>query len=285
MHESVLLKESIEALHIQKGERYIDATLGAGGHAVEILSRGGVVLGIEADPGILSLAEEQVRNACPPHKMIFAGFKSVLGNFKDIASLARAAGFERVSGVLFDLGISSIHLDTDKRGFSFKDPSAPLDMRLNPEVQGVRASDLLNSLDKTQLSELFESVEMARKVISCRAVKPFEKVGDFLSVFPKRRSGKTHPATKAFMMLRIAVNSEYENLQSGLPQAFGLLEKGGGLCVISFHSGEDRLVKNYFRSIEETGEAKLAELVLPTDEEVYKNPRARSARLRVAYKI
>ena len=182
MHTSVLLKESVDSLHIQNGAKYIDATLGAGGHTEEILRRGGLVLGIEADPKMLEIARKRVGEACPT---LF------LGNFRDIASIAHEHGFEKVSGVLFDLGISSVHLDSDPRGFSFRNPNASLDMRLNTEAQGVTAADLLNSLDKTQLTILFESKLIAQKVVESRKNKPFESVGDFLSLFGQKW-GKIH---------------------------------------------------------------------------------------------
>lgn len=270
MHKSVLLSEAVEALHVENGKKYIDATLGAGGHTLEILRRGGKVLGIEADPKMLAIATLRLGATEWQARM-----KLVLGNFRDIASIAHSHGFGRVSGILFDLGISSYHLDEDQRGFSFKDPGAPLDMRINPETQGVTAADLLNSLDTTQLTKLFESKGIARKVVEFRKVKNFSTVGDLLTLFgPKRK--RVHPATKAFMMLRIAVNSEYDSLSSALPQAVELLEKGGRLVVISFHSGEDRIVKKYFVR---------SDLILPNEEEIARNPRARSARMRVLTKV
>lgn len=267
MHESVLLKEAVDALHVQKGRKYIDATLGAGGHTEEILRRGGQVLGIEADPKMLEIARKRVGKACPT---LF------LGNFRDIASIAHKHGFGKVSGVLFDLGISSVHLDSDDRGFSFRDPAAPLDMRLNPETQGVTAADLVNSLNVAQLAEMLESKALARKVVELRKIKKFSTVGDLLTLFENKKRGRIHPATQVFMNLRIAVNSEYENLKAALPQAFELLDEGGRLVVISFHSGEDRIVKNFF---------KRSSLILPSSQEVALNPRARSAKMRVLTKV
>lgn len=275
MHEPVLVHEVLDYLHIQKDARYIDATLGAGGHTLEIIKRGGKVLGIETDPRMLEVARKRVGEACPT---------LVLGNFRNILSLATQNGWTNVDGILFDLGISSLHFDSDDRGFSFKDPDQPLDMRLNPNTQGVTAADLLNSLDQTQLSILFESQGIAKQVANRRKIMPFAKVGDLLSLFPGR-FGKTHPATKAFMDLRIAVNSELESIELALPGAFELLGKNGKLCVISFHSGEDRLVKNFARDMELAGKAQATDLILPTVEEISRNPRARSAKMRVIYKL
>lgn len=266
MHESVLLKEAVDALGVQKGEKYIDATCGTGGHTEEILARGGRALGIEADPKMLKIAEERLNEACPV----------VLGNFRDIGKIAREHGFEEVAGVLFDLGVSSIHFDEDGRGFSFRSPDAPLDMRLNPKVQGVTAADLLNSLPESHLARLFESRSLASKIVRVRKLSKFEKVADLLEVVGQDKRGKIHPATKAFMSLRIAVNSEYQNLEEALPQAFELLKKGGRLVVISFHSGEDRIVKRFMKD---------SRVILPTKEEVGRNPRARSAKMRVLAKL
>ncbi len=276
MHEPVLVSEVIDYLHIQNNAQYIDATLGAAGHSLEILKRGGMVLGIEADPAMLKFSKKRVGEACPT---------LVLGNFRDIAKIARGSGFTNVSGILFDLGISSIHFDTDARGFSFKDPSSPLDMRLNPEVQAVTAADLLNSLDQTQLTNLFESSRLARDVVNARKFKKFALVGDLLSLFEGKTRGKIHPATKAFMDLRIAVNSELDNIAEALPDAFDLLAKGGKLCVISFHSGEDRIVKENFRRLVDQGIAEATDLILPSQSEVERNPRSRSAKMRVLTKL
>jgi 16S rRNA (cytosine1402-N4)-methyltransferase len=274
MHESVLLKESIDSLHIQKGGKYIDATLGGGGHTLEIVKRDGRVLGIEADPKMLAVAKRRTSGSRPV---------LVLGNFRDIASIAKANGFEKVLGVLFDLGISSVHLDSDDRGFSFRNEDVPLDMRLDQSRQGVTASDLLNSLNTGQLTLLFESKRIAEAIVAERRLKPFEKVSDFLGLFGPK-TGKIHPATKAFMMLRIAVNSEYENLEVALSGAFDLLLSSGKLVVISFHSGEDRIVKRLFREFGESGRARVEKLILPTLAEVKANPRSRSAKMRVLTK-
>lgn len=268
MHESVLLKESVDALAVVPGKKYIDATFGAGGHTKAILERGGQVLAIEADPKMVA------RESANPFAL---NSKLIQGNFRDIQTIAQKNGFEEVDGILMDLGISSLHLDDDNRGFSFKDPNAPLDMRLNIETQGVRAADLLNSLDKAQLTVLLESKSLAQKVVNYRANKPFETVRDLLALFESRKRGKIHPATLAFMNLRIAVNSELENLREVLPKAYEILKKGGKLAVISFHSGEDRIVKEFFKD-------KNGEFLTPSREEIERNPRARSAKLRVITK-
>lgn len=283
MHKSVLLNEAVDALHIENSARYIDATLGAGGHTIEILKRGGRVLGIEADKKMIEVAKEKIEEACPAPKYEFGSqYILVNDNFRNIASVAKENGFMGVSGILFDLGISSIHLDSDDRGFSFKDEAAPLDMRLSTDIQMVKASDLVNSLSEKHLMDLFlEGMEyadarrLASRVIRNRAEKSISTVGDFLDITGREKRGKIHPATKAFMALRIAVNTEMDSLKTALPEAYSLLSIGGVMAVISFHSGEDKVVKDLYRD---------SELILPTEEEINENPRARSAKMRIIIK-
>ena len=262
-HEPVLLKEVVEALHINNQGRYVDATLGAGGYSLEILRRGGIILGIDADPKMVAIAKERLE------KVLI-----VNANFVNIDSIARENGFENVDGIVFDLGVSNIHFLGDDRGFSFSDKEAPLDMRLNPDTQAVKASDLLNKLRGDQL-KLMLGWNLAQEVVKARAIKPFGKVGDLTALIGEKRFDKTHPATKAFLALRMAVNSELENLREALPKALGLLRKGGVLAVVTFNSDEDRVVKNF------RGGGKI---ILPSREEVLHNPKARSAKLRVLIK-
>lgn len=275
-HESVMVQEAVGELHVKKTRKYIDATLGTGGHAIEIAGLGGEVLGIEMDPKMLTLAKERLEKAYPAPKL-------VQGNFTEIDEIAEECGFGKVSGILFDLGVSNLHLTHDPRGFSFSDPSSPLDMRLDPETQGVSARDLINALRQDQLADLFGSVMekgpsrwLAGNIVEKRLIRPFSTVGDFLeAVRGLRAKPGLNPATLPFLALRIAVNSELDNLVKALPKAFDLLEKGGRMIVISFHSGEDMIVKKFL------GKSKL---IFPTHEEVEKNPRARSAKMRVLIK-
>lgn len=278
-HESVMVQEVIEALHIKNQALYIDATLGTGGHTLEISKLGGKVLGIEADSAMLSIASERLKNANPTPKLVH-------GNFTDMNQIAKHNDFDKVSGILFDLGVSNLHLTTDSRGFSFNNPDSPLDMRLNLESQGVRASDLLNVLREDQLVNLFAKVMeegsskwIARRVVEERGLKPFEKVGDLLLICKELRSKPgINSATLPFLALRIAVNSELDNLAEILPIAYDLLEENGRLVVISFHSDEDRIVKRFFSTFGKTN------VILPSESEINKNPRARSAKLRVLEK-
>lgn len=276
-HEPVMVKEVLESLHINissqpagRRGKYIDATLGTGGHAEAIINKGGKVLGIEADPKMLAIA-----------KVRFPKANFVLGNFINIDKIAKENNFEKVTGILFDLGVSNIHLKEDDRGFSFSDSSQPLDMRLDPNSQGVKASDLLNALDKTQLISLFSKVvnfpnakKIAERIVRERPILTVGELILALEDLPHKPS--LNPATLPMLALRIAVNSELENLEEVLPKACNLLEEGGRLLVITFHSGEERIVKHFFK--------KQGKIILPGQEEIFNNPRARSAKLYILKK-
>ncbi len=277
-HESVMTREVIKNLHIKSQAKYIDATLGTAGHTLAIAENGGQVLGIEADPEMLTIAKERLENTRPTPKL-------VLGNFIDIDKIAHEEGFEKVSGILFDLGVSNIHLTDTSRGFSFGNPEAALDMRLNPEAQGVKASDLLNLLRKDQLTDLFmvtldpgSSRWLSGRVIKSRQEKPISTVADLLEICKGLKTGKKtlNEATLPFLALRIAVNSELDNLRNVLPKAYDLLEEGGRLVVITFHSGEDEIVKEFF--------GKKGEYIVPSESEIDVNQRSRSAKMRVLQK-
>jgi len=277
-HESVMTREVIESLHIKKACKYIDATLGTGGHTLAITEQGGEVLGIEADPEMLAIAEKRLENTCPTPKLI-------LGNFIDIDKIARENGYGKVSGILFDLGVSNLHLTDVSRGFSFGSPEATLDMRLNHETQGVKAADLLNVLRRDQLVDLFNvtlgpgpSRWLSGRVINFRQDKPIGTVADFLEICKGLKTGKKmlNEATLPFLALRIAVNSELDNLQAALPKAYDLLTEGGKLVVITFHSAEDVIVKEFFGG--------RGEYITPSLAEVESNQRARSAKMRVLQK-
>jgi 16S rRNA (cytosine1402-N4)-methyltransferase len=274
-HESVMTREVIENLHIKSQAKYIDATLGTAGHTLEIAKQGGSVLGIEADPEMLAIAKKRLEDTCPTPKL-------VLGNFIDIDKIAHKEGFEKVSGILFDLGVSNIHLTDTSRGFSFGNSEADLDMRLNPEAQGVKASDLLNLLRKDQLTDLFmvtldpgPSRWLSKRIMDFRKDKPISTVSDLLEICKGLKTGKKtlNEATLPFLALRIAVNSELDNLKNVLPNAYDLLEEGGRLVVITFHSGEDEIVKEFF--------GKKGEYIVPSQSEIGNNPRSRSAKMRV----
>lgn len=283
IHESVMLSEVVSELHINNQAKYIDGTLGTAGHTLEILKRGGKVLGIESDPVILEIAKTRLENET---SKIATTYKLINGNFINIDKIARENGFGSVEGILLDLGVTNLHLLDEDRGFSFSNSkeNTDLDMRLNTSVQGVKASDLLNVLRFDQLEKMFEvtldgssSRWLTKQVIEKRKVSPFKKISDFLNICENLRSDKhsINKATLPFLALRIAVNSELENLREVLPKAYNLLVTGGKLLVITFHSGEEKIVKEFDKE---------SIVILPNIDEVSKNPRARSAKLRVIIK-
>jgi 16S rRNA (cytosine1402-N4)-methyltransferase len=287
-HESVLVKETVEALHIEKARKYIDATVGNGGHALEILKEGGKVLGIDLDPKMLEITKSRLG------KKWKSDLKLVNGNFSQIYKIAKDNDWVPVFGILFDLGVTNIHLTDMERGFSFENPESVLDMRINPETQGVKASDLLNVLREDQLRSLFEvtldpgaAKWITGRVIHSRAAKTISSVGDMLEISEGLKTGRfgLNEATLPFLALRIAVNSELSNLEETLPKAFNILEKGGRLVVISFHSKEDVIVKNFFKEKKlEGNEIVTFKPVLASEEEINVNRKARSAKMRVLKK-
>jgi 16S rRNA (cytosine1402-N4)-methyltransferase len=271
-HESVLVKEVLESLHLNtssQNSKYIDCTLGTGGHTEAILKAGGSVLGIEADPRMLEIAKERLNGT---------NSTLVLGNFDNLEKIAKDNNFEEVDGILLDLGVSNLHLKDDLRGFSFESPGQELDMRLNPETQGVKASDLLNVLDQTQLTHLFEAVlshneakRIAGRIMSMRPVNTVSELVEVLKDIPHKEH--LNPATLPMLALRIAVNSELDNLGKVIPEAFGLLKKGGRLLIITFHSGEEKVLEKYINE--------RTKIRIPSYEEINKNKRSRSAKLYV----
>lgn len=291
-HESVLVNEVVEGLHVKKASKYIDATLGSAGHCLAIVKKGGMVLGIETDLEMLNLSKTRFEE----EKIPKANYKFVKGNFENIDKVASENGFTDVSGIIFDLGVSNIHLKDQIRGFSFDNESADLDMRLDREGAGVKASDLLNALREDQLRELFEvtlnagaALWLARRIVKYRNGAPIVTVGDFVNACRGLKTEKRdlNPATLPFLALRIAVNSELTNLRDALPKAFELLESGGRLLVISFHSKEDGLVKEYFKRLvgDNTAIAITYKPLIASENEVFENRKSRSAKLRIIQKI
>lgn len=292
-HVPVMLDPVINGMHIKKDKTYIDATLGAGGHSLQIIKQGGIVLGIEADSEMIEKAKVILEKACPVGQNDlpdFKYFKIINDNFANIRKICDSAQMGPYYGVLFDLGISNLHYQ-NKRGFSFNNLDEPLDMRLDPETTGISAAVLLNALRRDQLMELFskylrkgESRRMVELILTQREAKPFEKVADLVEVCRKAKiKGKTDPATKPFMALRIAVNSELENLKLGLEGAIEVLSTGGRIVVITFHSGEDRIVKQKMVAFEEQKLGKIItkDPIIPDKEELERNPKSRSAKLRI----
>lgn len=273
-HESVMVEEVIESLHIKTGSQVIDGTLGTGGHSLALIEAGASVLGIEMDPKMLAIAKERLQQEA----------KLVLGNFTDIDKIAKENGFMDVDGIVLDLGVSNLHLTKDSRGFSFNDENQDLDMRLNPSLQGVKAMDLLNVLDKHQLTTMFSKImkthdakNLATAVFNSRPVKTVADLQKIVgSEYLSLRSKKINEMSLPMLALRVAVNSELENLEEVMPKALKLLKKGGRLSVITFHSEEEKIVLKYMN--DEFVKGKLKER-LPSQKEINRNKRARSAKL------
>lgn len=302
-HLPVLLDEVLTGLDIKPDGVYIDGTCGGGGHSSEIAKRllGGTLLGIDRDPDAVKAASERLA----PY-----GFKVARGNYSDIREIARENGITAADGILLDLGVSSHQLDTEERGFSYHG-NAPLDMRMSQE--GQTAADLVNTLAEEELSRiLFEygeekfSRRIAGEIVRRRAVKPIETTGELADIVgssvPAKFKRDKNPCRKTFQALRIAVNCEFEHLDRGLDEAFDLLKAGGRLCVITFHSLEDRIVKQRFASFckgcvcppdfpqcvcGRTPRGRLVNRkpVEASTEELERNPRSRSAKLRVIEKL
>ena len=302
MHHPVLSREVIKYLnidsiaHLKKEGRIIDATIGFGGHSKEFIKRGLRVLGIDEDEVALRYAKKELEKACPVgYRAVSGYFILVQSNFRNIDRIALENSFTEVDAILFDLGISNPQITSNELGISFSNENAPLDMRINQKAQSVKACDLLNLLNEHQLIELFETTlsylnarQLAKRVVQRRAKKEFVLVGDLLRVIDELsfRKKKVNKATLPFLALRMAVNSELENLAEAMPKAFNLLVGGGRLAIISFHSGEDRIVKNYFTKLEIANTAKVItkKPIIPDIVEKNINPRSRSSKLRVIEK-
>lgn len=287
-HRSVLLQEVLENLQVVPGEKYIDTTLGGGGHSFAIAKAGGIVLGIDQDDDALHYVLQEM-----PKEQV--SVKLAKGNFSLLRQIAQSNGFASVSGILFDLGVSSHQLDVGERGFSFQ-KDAPLDMRMDTQT-AVRAKDLVNGLHKGELAELLQKFgeepfakKIADHIVEARKGKPITTTRELADIVRKcygGGKGKVHPATKVFQALRIAVNDELQSITQALPQALGLLKPTGRIAVIAFHSLEDRIIKQTFLSFEEKGWGKIItkKPIEPSEEEIAANPRSRSSKLRVFEKI
>jgi 16S rRNA (cytosine1402-N4)-methyltransferase len=302
-HQPVLYKEIIHALQPRSGQYYVDGTLGAGGHAWGILeasSPDGHLLGMDVDPQALQVARG---NLAPFGSRVII----IRASYATLREQLDLLGWEKVDGILLDLGLSSMQVDTPERGFSFRS-DAPLDMRFDPN-NPVQAADLVNSLPEQDLADLLfrygeerRSRQIARAIVKARPIRSTQDLASLVSNVKGGSKRDTHPATQTFQALRIAVNQELDALESVLPQAVESLKPGGRLAVIAFHSLEDRIVKRFLRResrdcicpprqpVCTCGHlATIKEIarrpIRPREEEIQSNPRARSARLRVAEKI
>ena len=283
-HTPVLFREAIDALQVRHGGRYVDATAGGGGHATEIVRRGGELLAIDEDI-------EAIREVTRQLETVGSGtFTVVQGNFKNIADIIHDNGWDRVDGILFDLGVSSHQLDTPARGFSYRFPEAPLDLRLSQDNQ-VTAKEIINGYREDDLYEIFSKLgeekhsrTIARAISVSRAVKEIATAGDLKEIVQSIVGDHNVSATlsRVYQAIRMEVNQELEALKAGLAGAEASLKKDGRLVVISFHSLEDRIVKLWMRRL--SFEMVTKKPITATQKELYENKRARSAKLRVARK-
>lgn len=305
-HVPVLMQQVLDGLNIQPGMRIIDGTLGGAGHTAAMLAQSapdGRVLGLDADPAAIRRVSERLAPAIAAGELTL-----VLANFVTIEQVATANGFMQVDAILLDLGLSSFQLATPARGFSFAE-SGPLDMRFDPQ-QSLTAAEIVNEWTEQELADVIyrygdehRSRRIARMLVQARPITDTDELAATVSKAVGGRRGKrTHPATKTFQALRIAVNHELDYLEATLPQCLALLKPGGRLAVISFHSLEDRIVKQWmqaeardfiherahpFGGYERTPTVRLINRkpISADPTEIEDNPRSRSAKLRVAERI
>ncbi len=292
IHQPVLLRGVLDFLDVQKDRNYVDATANGGGHLLAIAEKigdQGHIFGFELDPDIFIRLKEKT-----------SGFKNIQLFNESYINIHKALyeyNFKKkkIDGVLFDLGVSSWHLDQSDRGFSFRGDQI-LDMRFNPNSSHKTAAEIINSYPEPSLVDIFKNfgeeryaLQIARAIVAARRVKHIVTSGDLVTIIMnnvpfayKRR--KIHPATKIFQALRIEVNDELKNIEIGIRSAISVLQKGGRICVISFHSLEDRIVKNLFKELYSAGslESISKKVITASFEEKKLNPRSRSAKMRYA---
>lgn len=288
-----MLKEVIWWLNIREGGVYLDCTVGAGGHSRAILDemRGKVrIIGIDRDEEALKIASQELKEYRKQTTLIKA-------NFKELPQILKEENVDLVNGIIYDLGLSSMQLDSQTRGFSFR-WTAPLDMRMDSS-QALTAAHLVGELSQKELEDIFFELgeerwarRIAEFIVEERRQNPIKTTSNLSEVMRRavpakfRRGRRTHFATRVFQALRIKVNEELENLKVSLSYSFDLLQKEGRVCVISYHSLEDRIVKQKFNEAKEEKLNILTKKVIrPSKKEVRINPRARSAKLRVAERI
>lgn len=293
-----MLDEVIRGLQIEKGKRYIDATLGGGGHSVEILKRGGRLLGIDQDPEAIEFAKQNIKFQIPNLPAGKAGLKEdkdwkiVQGNFGDIERIARENEFDQVDGALFDLGVSSHQLNEQERGFSYRYEKSPLDLRMNQD-DGEPAWSLVHKLSEEELYEIFtrfgeekRSRAIAHALVRTRSMKPIHTTGDLMAIIQELvgKSEELHAtSSRIFQALRIWVNDELICLKKGLEGARSVLAPGGRVAILSYHSLEDRIVKQFLKG--DSWRVITKKPLYATHNEIIENRRSRSAKLRVAVKV
>ena len=292
----------MQALSIKPDGVYIDGTAGGAGHSRAIAQRldGGVLISVDRDPDAIEVITERLKD----YKCV----KIVNDNFKNIRNILNKCSADGFDGLLLDIGVSSFQLDTEQRGFSYHN-DAPLDMRMSKS--GISAADVVNTYSEKDLADIIYkyggekfSRSIARSIVRRRENKPIERTGELADIIseslPMAARRDAHPARKTFQALRIEVNKELENLETALDEALECANKGARICVITFHSLEDRIVKLKFREWAQgcvcppefpvcvcgkTPRAKILKPVLPSEKEISENPRSRSAKLRTAIKL
>ena len=303
-HKSVLLKETVAGLNIKPDGVYVDGTLGGGGHALEVcrhLGEGGRLIGIDQDPDAIAAASLRLKDYREKATI-------VKSNYENMASILEELGISSVDGVYLDLGVSSYQLDTPERGFTYRE-SAPLDMRMDRERDG-DAAFVVNHYDERALYRIIRDYgeekfakNIAKHIVKARAQKPIETTEELTEIIKaaipmKMRAAGGHPAKRTFQAIRIEVNRELEVLENSIDAMIGLLKPGGRLCIITFHSLEDRIVKNRFRENEDPcicprefpvcvcgrrsrGRVVTRKPVLPGEQEIRENKRSKSSKLRI----
>ncbi|MEQ1500159.1 MAG: 16S rRNA (cytosine(1402)-N(4))-methyltransferase RsmH [Parcubacteria group bacterium] len=300
IHKTVLLHEAIDGLLIKKGEVFVDGTLGGGGHTEEVAKRfsgekdnGLVMIAIDLDPEALSRAKERL----DPFKL---NIHYVNQSFRNIDKILESCGVAHADKILLDIGLSSNQFEDSGRGFSFQ-KNEPLIMSFKKDIgpSDLTAREIVNTWDMENIQAILDgygeekfSWKIAKAIVARREEKPIETTFDLVEIIkiatPKfYHTRKIHPATKTFQALRITVNDEIQSLKEGVFKGWEVLNKGGRIAVISFHSLEDRVVKQFFKQKEKDGLGKLINKkpIIPTDEEINENPRSRSAKLRIIEKI
>jgi len=290
MHESVLLKEVIEGLNLQSGQTIVDGTVNGGGHTLEIakyIGESGKIIAIDWDADLVSNLQKKVsENVVVVH-----------GNYADMEKIVSEQGINEVDGVLLDVGFSSYHIESSHRGFSFQEEE-PLDMRYDT-TGGITAAEVVNTYPQAKLAEIIKTYgeeryarPITKAITESRKKERIITTKQLIEVIRSVASGgysrsKIHFATRTFQALRIEVNHELENIEKGLKSAESILRSGGRIAVITFHSLEDRIVKNYFRERSLVGALKKVtkKPIVASPEEVRANSRARSAKLRIAQKV
>ena len=296
VHKSVLFDEAIESLNIDKSKIILDGTAGGGGHSREIAKRAGRLIAVDQDPDAIKVLHERFDS--------FDNVTIVQNNFSNVKDILKEQGIEKIDGMLLDLGVSSFQLDTAQRGFSYH-ADAPLDMRMSKS--GLSAKDVVNTYSETELADiLFRYGEekfarrIAKNIILHRQNKEIETTGELVDIikesYPKAKMRDSHPARKTFQAIRIEVNAELDALEKTLDSALACLSSGGRLSIITFHSLEDRMVKEKFNSwvnpctcpkefpVCVCGKKPLGKMPFkfkaPSEAELEENPRARSSKLR-----